>query len=109
MQQSARWKTLALWLVLVASLLVLLPSLLPARKAAGLPNWMAAHRLVPGLDLTGGSRLVLDVSRSDIADERLRAAVDTIGSTLRAAGIPHRDLNAYMRLPYGPPETRYVR
>ena len=93
MQQSARWKTLALWLVLVTGLLVLLPSLLPARMAAGLPNWMAAHRLVPGLDLTGGSRLVLDVSRSDIAEERLRAAVETIGSTLRAAGIPHRDLN----------------
>lgn len=93
MQQSARWKTLALWLVLVASLLVLLPSLLPARMAAGLPNWMAAHRLVPGLDLTGGSRLVLEVSRTDIAAERLRAAVETIGNTLRAAGIPHGDLN----------------
>lgn len=93
MQQSARWKTLALWLVLVASLLVLLPSLLPARMAAGLPNWMAAHRLVPGLDLTGGSRLVLEVSRTDIAADRLRAAVETIGNTLRAGRIPHSDLN----------------
>lgn len=93
MQQSARWKTLALWLVLVASLLALLPSLLPARMAAGLPNWMAAHRLVPGLDLTGGSRLVLEVSRTDIAADRLRAAVETIGNTLRAARIPHSDLN----------------
>ncbi|RFZ86544.1 protein translocase subunit SecD [Shinella sp. WSJ-2] len=93
MQQSARWKTLALWLVLLASLLVLLPSLLPARMAAGLPNWMAAHRLVPGLDLTGGSRLVLEVSRADIAADRLRAAVETIGNTLRASRIPHSDLN----------------
>ena len=93
MQQSARWKTLALWLVLVVSLLVLLPSLLPARMAAGLPNWMAAHRLVPGLDLTGGSRLVLEVSRTDIAADRLRAAVETIGNTLRAGRIPHSDLN----------------
>lgn len=93
MQQSARWKTLALWLVLLASLLVLLPSLLPARMAAGLPNWMAAHRLVPGLDLTGGSRLVLEVSRTDIAADRLRAAVETIGNTLRASRIPHSDLN----------------
>ena len=70
MHSSARWKTFLLWLALVASLLVLLPSLLPARSVAGLPGWMTAHRLVPGLDLTGGSRLVLEVSRTDIAAER---------------------------------------
>ena len=93
MQQSARWKTFLLWLLLVASLFVVLPSLLPARSAAGLPGWMTAHRLAPGLDLTGGSRLVLEVSRSEMAADRLRAAVETIGSTLRAARIPYGDLN----------------
>ncbi len=93
MQQSARWKTLLLWLVLVASLLVILPSVLPARMAAGLPGWLTAHRLTPGLDLTGGSRLVLDVSRDDIAAERLRNAIETVGNGLRAAGIPYGDLN----------------
>ena len=93
MQQGTRWKTFSLWLVLVASLLVILPSLLPAHVAAGLPGWLTAHRLVPGLDLTGGSRLVLDVSRSDVAADRLRAAVETIGNTLRAARIPYSDLN----------------
>jgi len=93
MQQPARWKTLLLWLLLVAGLLVVLPSFLPARSLAGLPGWMTAHRLVPGLDLTGGSRLVLETSRSEIAADRLRAAVETIGSTLRAAQIPYGDLN----------------
>lgn len=93
MHQTARWKTFSLWLVLVASLLVILPSLLPARFAAGLPGFMTAHRLVPGLDLTGGSRLVLEVSRSEIAEDRLRAAVETIGNTLRASRIPYTDLN----------------
>jgi len=93
MQQSARWKTFLLWLLLVASLFVVLPSLLPARTAAGLPGWMTAHRLMPGLDLTGGSRLVLEVSRSEMAADRLRAAVETIGSKLRAARIPYGDLN----------------
>jgi len=93
MQQSARWKTVSLWLVLAVSLLVVLPSILPARMAAGLPGWLSAHRLAPGLDLTGGSRLVLEVSRSDIAAERLRTAVETIGDTLRASRIPYRDLN----------------
>lgn len=93
MQQSARWKTLSLWLALAASFLVILPSLLPARMANELPGWLAAHRLVPGLDLTGGSRLVLEVSRADIAAERLRAGVETIGNALRAARVPYSDLN----------------
>jgi SecD/SecF fusion protein len=93
MQLSARWTSIALWLVLAASLAIVLPSFLPARLAAGLPQWSVAHRLVPGLDLTGGSRLVLDVSRSDIAADRLRAAIETVGNALRAAGIPYSDLN----------------
>jgi SecD/SecF fusion protein len=93
MQQSARWKTLLLWFVFLASLLAILPSLLPTRIAAGLPGWMSAHRLVPGLDLTGGSRLVLNVSRSDIVDDRLRAAVETIGNALRASNVSYSDLN----------------
>ncbi|WP_439618699.1 protein translocase subunit SecD [Shinella sp.] len=93
MQQSARWKTVSLWLVLAASLLVILPSLLPTRTAARLPGWLTMHRLEPGIDLTGGSRLVLEVSRSDIAADRLRAAVETIGNALRAARVPYSDLN----------------
>ncbi|UNK36763.1 protein translocase subunit SecD [Shinella sp. H4-D48] len=93
MQQSARWKTFLLWSAFLASLLVLLPSLIPARMAAGLPEWIAAHRLKPGLDLTGGSRLVLDISRDDIIDARLRGAVETIGNALRAAQIPYGNLN----------------
>ncbi|MCJ8147733.1 protein translocase subunit SecD [Shinella sedimenti] len=93
MQQSARWKTFLLWSAFLASLLVLLPSLIPARMAAGLPEWIAAHRLKPGLDLTGGSRLVLDISRDDIIDARLRGAVETIGNALRAAQIAYGNLN----------------
>jgi SecD/SecF fusion protein len=93
MQQSARWKTFLLWSAFLASLLVLLPSLVPARMAAGLPDWISAHRLKPGLDLTGGSRLVLDVSRDDIVDARLRGAVETIGNALRAEQIPYGNLN----------------
>ncbi len=93
MQQSARWKTFLLWSAFLASLLVLLPSLIPARMAAGLPEWIAAHRLKPGLDLKGGSRLVLDISRDDIIDARLRGAVETIGNALRAAQIPYGNLN----------------
>jgi len=93
MKLSARWKTFSFWLVLVASLLVILPSLLPARMAAGLPDWIGSHRLVPGLDLTGGSRLVLEVSRTDMAAERLRAGVETIGNALRASRVPYSDLS----------------
>lgn len=93
MQRSARWKTVLIWLVLAASLLAVLPSLLPASVAAGLPAWIGAHRLVPGLDLTGGSRLTLDVSRSEVEAERLRAAVETVAAALRAARIPYADLS----------------
>lgn len=93
MQRSARWKTAFVWLVLAGSLLAVLPSLLPASVAAGLPAWFGAHRLSAGLDLTGGSRLTLDVSHAEVEAERLRAAVETVADALRAARIPYDDLN----------------
>ncbi len=93
MQPSARWKTPIYWLVLVASLFVLLPSLLPARVADSLPPLLVAHRLQPGLDLTGGSRLTLEISRPDLEVDRLRAAVQTVGDRLRSAAIPYSELN----------------
>ena len=90
MQNLARWKAVSVWLVFAASLLLLLPSLLPA---SSLPAWIAAHRLMPGLDLTGGSRLTLDVSRGEIEAEKLRDAVEATGAALRAARIPYADLS----------------
>lgn len=88
MQKTARWQTPFYWLVLVAGLAVLLPSLLPGNLAGALHS----RRLQPGLDLVGGSRLTLEVSRADVAADQLQAAVAKTGRTLRAAGIPYAGL-----------------
>ncbi|NVP58182.1 protein translocase subunit SecD [Mycoplana rhizolycopersici] len=92
MLQPARWKTLAAWLAVVASLVVLLPSVLPPGARDGLPEWLSAKRLQPGLDLSGGAGLTLKIERSDIEDDRLLAVVNAAGQSLRSAKIPYADL-----------------
>jgi SecD/SecF fusion protein len=93
MPHTVRWKTILLWLVLVASLILVVPSLLPRQLAASLPAWLATHRLEPGLDLTGGSRIALEIDRSTVAADQLHAAVDAIAVALRTARIPYVNLN----------------
>ncbi|MDX3925458.1 MAG: protein translocase subunit SecD [Shinella sp.] len=98
MLQSARWKSAALWLVLFASLLVLLPNLLVQKQLERLPAWVSSLRLVPGLDLTGGSHLLLKFERADIENDRLSATVDAVGQRLRAERIPYSGLSGSGRI-----------
>lgn len=93
MLQPARWKTLLAWLAIVASLLVLLPSLLTDTQRAALPAWLASVRLTPGLDISGGAGLVLKIEREDIEADRLLAVVNAVGQTLRTAKIPYTGLS----------------
>jgi preprotein translocase subunit SecD len=66
-----RWKT---WLVIVSTafgLILAIPSLMTAaQRAAVLPNWIAKVHINLGLDLSGGSQLLLE---ADVADGRRRA------------------------------------
>ncbi|WP_108002962.1 protein translocase subunit SecD [Mycoplana dimorpha] len=93
MLQPARWKTTLAWLAVAAGLLVLSPNLLPERQRDELPSWATAHRLAPGLDLSGGAGLVLKLERSDIETDRLITVVNAAGRVLRDAGIPYSGLS----------------
>lgn len=75
--------------VCVLGLLFSIPNLMPA-PASWLP-WRTVHL---GLDLRGGSYLLLQVDMDAVTRERLTSLTDTVRQTLIKAGIGYRGLAA---------------
>ncbi len=67
----AKWKVILVLAVCVLGLAYAAPNLLPAEQAAKLPGWLPHNRLNLGLDLQGGSHLLLEVDIKTVTRERL--------------------------------------
>jgi protein-export membrane protein SecD/preprotein translocase SecF subunit len=91
MMYFARWKALAIVGVCLLGVLLSVPNLLPREI---LPNW--ARQISLGLDLRGGSYLLMEVDTSAMVRERLEAVVDTARRGTAAANprILYTGLNA---------------
>ncbi|NKE47801.1 protein translocase subunit SecD [Roseomonas frigidaquae] len=91
MMYFARWKVFAIIGVCLLGILVSLPNLMPRSM---LPDW--ARQISLGLDLRGGSYLLLEVDTSAMVRERLEALVDTARRGAAAANprILYTGLNA---------------
>ena len=89
----SRWKTILIWLVVAAAVLVALPNTLSDKTLSALPNWLPKQKITLGLDLQGGSHVMLQVDRNDIIKERLQSTIDDVRAKLREAGIGYTGLS----------------
>ncbi|MEX3009196.1 protein translocase subunit SecDF [Hoeflea sp. TYP-13] len=89
----SRWKTTLIWLAILASVVFAAPNLLSQQQLAALPDWMPKKQLTLGLDLQGGSHILLRVEREDIEKERLETVVDDMRRLLRDEGIGYTGLS----------------
>jgi preprotein translocase subunit SecD len=81
-----RWKIWAVSLTVAIGILFAVPSLLagtPLRDKW--PGWMPNAQISLGLDLSGGSQLLLEADAVDAAKQRLAAMEDTVSTELRRA------------------------
>ncbi len=91
-----RWKVILILAVCALGVLYALPNALPRETVTWLQT--NAPMLVPsqtvnlGLDLRGGSHLLLEVATDVVVDERLQGLVDQTRSELRTAKIGYTDL-----------------
>ncbi|RWB29392.1 MULTISPECIES: protein translocase subunit SecDF [unclassified Mesorhizobium] len=92
MLHFSRWKTILIWLTVLAGILYAAPNLVPASTLASLPNWLPKRQLTLGLDLQGGSHILLQIDRQDLANERLESARDEVRTSLRDAQIGYTGL-----------------
>ena len=89
MQYLTRWKpTLGIILTALFVCLCAVPNFFPEATVKGWPAW-AQRRLVLGLDLQGGSYLLLEVDSNDVKKTRLNQIREDAQRTLRAARIQY--------------------
>jgi preprotein translocase subunit SecD len=87
-----RWKTLVAVLVILGGIVFAAPNLLNQEQAPRLPTWLQPVSL--GLDLQGGSYLLLEVDTGSVVKEHMLSLVETVRTSLRKERVKYSDLGA---------------
>ena len=85
-----KWKIWAVSLVVLAGILLAIPSLFPKEQVERWPGWIPSARINLGLDIAGGSQLLLEADIADASKQRLQAMEETISTELRRGDPPIR-------------------
>jgi preprotein translocase subunit SecD len=93
----ARWKVTLILLVCLAGIVLTAPNLLTREQAAALPRFLPHQQLNLGLDLRGGSHLLLEVDVTAVLKERVETLLEGARAELRRARINYIDLAAVDR------------
>ena len=89
----SRLKTILIWLAVALTVILAAPNLFPASTLAQLPSWVPKKQMTLGLDLQGGSHILLRMDPNDLIKDRLTTTVDEIRSLLRDAKIVYTGLS----------------
>ena len=92
MLKGLSWRTAVVVAVCLFGVLSLLPNFLPQSVRDGLPGFLPNRAITLGLDLQGGSYLLLEVDVAPVFKERLESMVGDVRAGLRAARIGYRGL-----------------
>jgi preprotein translocase subunit SecD len=82
-----RWKVIGIWAILAFGILLSVPSLLPPAASQYLPAWAQRIHVNLGLDLAGGSHLLLEADTGDVARQRAALLEDTIRRAMRNPSV----------------------
>lgn len=87
-----RWKIILIIVVMLAGALYALPNALTGKQAGDLPGWLPSARMNLGLDLRGGSHLLLEVDMRAVIQERMQAIEQNLRGVLRKEQIGYTNL-----------------
>lgn len=93
-----KWKIVLTALLCVLGVAYAVPNLLSAERQVWmqntLPDWMPGKTVSLGLDLQGGSHILLEADTATVIAERMEGMVDAARKELAAAKIGYLDLTA---------------
>ena len=90
----SRWQSILIWLCVLVGIAFAVPNLLPQSTRDALPDWSPKQPLTLGLDLRGGSHILLQIDRESLLEDRLETVRDDVRSLLRDARIGYTGLSA---------------
>ena len=88
----SRWKTIAIWLVVAVAVIIAAPNTMRQSVLDSLPDWLPKKQMTLGLDLQGGSHILLQIDRDGMIADHLETARDDIRIALRDARIGYTGL-----------------
>ena len=87
----SRWKAIAILAIAVIICLCAIPNFFSPQTVAHWPEWAQRH-VVLGLDLQGGSHILLEVDANDVRQQKLDQVRDDVRRVLRDAKIGYTGL-----------------
>ncbi|MBI4275558.1 MAG: protein translocase subunit SecD [Rhizobiales bacterium] len=87
----SRWKVMAILLTSLIVCLFAVPNFLPEKMVQSWPKWAQRH-IVLGLDLQGGSHILLEVDSGAVRKEKLETLRDDVRRVMREARIGYTSL-----------------
>ena len=89
-----KWLVTLILGICALGVILSLPNLFSPQTLDALPGWVPKKQVSLGLDLRGGSHLLLEVDMGAVRRERFNALVDSLRSEFRTARIGYTGLNA---------------
>ena len=86
-----RWKTIGISIILLFGILFSIPTFLPQKAFDNLPSWTQI-KVNLGLDLAGGSHLLLEADVADLRKTQLANMEKTVRAAMRGESGPSDDI-----------------
>ena len=101
MLHFSKWKTFFIWGVALIGILCAAPNLIPEKDLSSYPEFVQKLRLNLGLDLRGGSHLLMRMDKKVLLDKQLKVLRGSVRTALRgkrdgadaSAPIRYKNLN----------------
>ncbi len=85
--RTSKWAIAFYSLIVLVGLIIALPNFFTQQQLDAMPGWFPKKQVTLGLDLRGGSYLVLEVDAAGLKKDRLRSLLDDARSKLRSERI----------------------
>lgn len=82
-----RWKIITVSIILIYGVLAALPSLMPESAKQNWPSFLPHETINLGLDLSGGSHILLEAAREDVAKQQLENMEEFVRGAVSDAKI----------------------
>ncbi|MGI9450109.1 MAG: protein translocase subunit SecD, partial [Geminicoccaceae bacterium] len=94
MLRFSSWTVGAIIAICIAGVVFSLPNLFPREQMQRMPSWLPHQQISLGLDLQGGSHLLLEVGVDTVVEERMESVTDDVRRILRPERVKYRGLGA---------------
>ncbi len=97
MLHFSKWKTGLITALCVLGVLLAMPNVIPSSVLSNMPDWLPHKKVHLGLDLQGGSHMLLEVDVEEVITDRLQSIIDDVRTNLRGEKIGYQNLNVSNR------------